>query len=111
MLPHVTPEAYRERAEQLRQHKIQTTNWLIETFFKRATFENFVSMIEQLPPGISELVTHPGYVDEPLRNLDTDYIEGRETELEILTHPLVKAVLDEYNVVLVDFSMLRTAKK
>ena len=40
-----------------------------------------------LPPGVTELMVHPGYVDETLTRLHTRLLDARADEVDLLTDP------------------------
>jgi predicted glycoside hydrolase/deacetylase ChbG (UPF0249 family) len=42
-------------------------------------------MVTALPPGVTELMVHPGYVDEPLTRLNTRLLDARADEVDLLT--------------------------
>ncbi len=65
------------------------------------------SIVGGLPDGISELVTHPGRVDDDLRAV-TSLRERRELELATLLSPRLRQVLKEKGVRLVSFDALQT---
>jgi len=70
-----------------------TKNWLI-------------SLIEQLPPGVSELMCHPGYNDDELGVVKTRLRASRANELRLLTDLEFVEKLKENDVKLVNFSSL-----
>lgn len=70
-----------------------TKRWLIE-------------LIERLPAGSSELMSHPGYDDDELGGVKTRLRESRMNELRLLTDPDVLAKLKEKGVKLINFSEL-----
>jgi hopanoid biosynthesis associated protein HpnK len=43
------------------------------------------TMISALPPGVTELMVHPGYVDERLERLNTRLLDARADEVDLLT--------------------------
>lgn len=73
---------------------------------KHWTREQFVRRLEQLPAGISEIMVHPGYVDQDLRNISS-FQSGREVERKILSDPSLCEVLDRLNIKLINFRDLR----
>lgn len=109
LLPHVTPGAFKRTASELRSAGIPTTNWLVDAFYENARVDSMIAIIEQLPPGISEVPCHPGLVDEALRHSGYGYVEIRAAELKVLLDPRVKAALQQCQVTLVNFSFLRGA--
>jgi chitin disaccharide deacetylase len=63
----------------------------------------FADVVRGLPNGISELMCHPGYVDEELRRTPTRLHVQRERELELLTGREVRDVLDDAAVELTSY--------
>ncbi|MCI0338563.1 MAG: ChbG/HpnK family deacetylase [Acidobacteria bacterium] len=61
-------------------------------------------LIEQLPEGVSELMCHPGYVDDQLENVKTRLRQSRMIELQLLTDPEIMALVNEEGVQLVNYS-------
>jgi predicted glycoside hydrolase/deacetylase ChbG (UPF0249 family) len=43
------------------------------------------AMVRALPPGVTELMVHPGYVDETLTRLHTRLLDARADEVDLLT--------------------------
>ena len=103
----MTPAALEERAALLNAEGIPAPNWYIDANFGNASVENFVAILEQLPPGVSEVMAHPGLVDDQLRELGAGYVEQREAELAVLLDPRLPAALAANRVKLVDFSFVR----
>ncbi|MFQ5612945.1 MAG: carbohydrate deacetylase [Anaerolineae bacterium] len=107
LIPHVIPTAYQKHATLLDADGIKTTNWLVTTLLRRASVDNFISVLRQLPPGVSEIVMHPGLADDQLRSITGEnYIEERSVELSVLLDPRVREALGRYDIRLVDFSIL-----
>lgn len=109
MVRHMTPAAVRRQAELLKLDGVPAPDWFIDGFYGNATVENFLFMLERLPGGISELVVHPGRVDEDLRRLGAGYIEERETELAVLTDPRLREACAAAGVRLAGYEVLRSA--
>lgn len=59
--------------------------------------EDLLRMLERLPVGSTELMCHPGYPDEALRQ-QTSYADGRDLELKALLDPTERAVLQRMGV-------------
>ncbi|HHS97906.1 MAG TPA: carbohydrate deacetylase [Chloroflexi bacterium] len=70
-----------------------------------ATLEHLLDLIAQVPVGVAELMCHPGRVDARLAAV-SGYVQGRERELEILTHPRVRERWVAQGVRLTDFRAL-----
>jgi predicted glycoside hydrolase/deacetylase ChbG (UPF0249 family) len=111
MVQGLPPELLREIARQdigLVQAKgIPHPDHFVQSFSGEAlTLENLLGILEELPEGVSELMTHPGLVDEKLLAKSTYAIE-RERELALLCHPRVEERIGELGIELVNFSVLK----
>ncbi len=69
---------------------IKSTNWFIDSFYNNASVENFFSILEQLPEGLSEIVCHPGL----------------DKELEVLIDEKVKNAFERLNIQLVSWDFI-----
>ncbi len=109
MMKLVSPNAFKEEERLVKQEGIPVTDWLIDSFYGNADTETLISILEQIPPGISELMSHPGYacIEGAPKGMDKSYIQERELELEVLTSKEVKEKLNELNIQLIDFSYLK----
>jgi chitin disaccharide deacetylase len=65
--------------------------------------ELFRSLIENLPDGTWEFVCHPGYHDTELQRQQTRLQKSREQELEILTAPASRELLQRNHVELISY--------
>ena len=63
----------------------------------------FLRIAAHLKPGISELMTHPGTLDEELVRRKTRLLHSREVEKDILLSETVKQSFHENNIVLSHF--------
>ncbi|HSB65690.1 MAG TPA: ChbG/HpnK family deacetylase, partial [Anaerolineales bacterium] len=106
LLPRMTPAAFKRTAIELTRAGIPTTNLLVEALYENPRLDAMIAIIEQLPPGVSEVACHPGVVDDALRQMGYGYVEPRSAELAVLLDPQVKAALQRCQVRLVDFSFL-----
>ncbi len=86
----ISPRAIVEQENRMLSEGIISTNWFIDNFYKNASVANFISILEQLPAGTSEIMCHPG-------------LNG---ELEVLTNPSVKKAIHTLGIHLVSWSML-----
>ena len=85
------------------RHKPRWPDYTERRFYDEGvTFENLHHILEDLPPGVTELICHPGYVDD----LVGDYIQPRETELSLLTHPDIRNLVAESDVQCITFAQL-----
>lgn len=92
-----------EVGEHLQREGIATTSRFIEDFFgSGARLEVLLQILGTLEPGTTELMCHPARVDEALRG-DSSYVEEREQELAVLTHPESIRAVQENNILLTHF--------
>ena len=63
----------------------------------------FRLILEDLPDGTWEFVTHPGYNDGDLKNVWTRLRESRETELQLLTSAAVREMLGQSGIELISY--------
>lgn len=68
------------------------------------TLQTFRQLIESLPEGTWEFVTHPGYNDAELKNIKTRLRHSRESELEILTSTEVRELLKREQIELISYA-------
>ncbi len=73
----------------------QTTGELRQT--------NLIGTLQKLPPGLTELMCHPGKLGPELRAAATRLKESREIELEALVSPDVRRTIDERQIQLVNY--------
>ena len=64
------------------------------------------ALLENMPEGTWELVCHPGYNDADLGKVRTRLRESREQELEILTNPDVRRLIDSLGIELITYNEL-----
>ena len=67
------------------------------------TPQNFSLLIENLPEGTWEFVTHPGYTDSELDGIKTRLRHSRENESAILTSPQTKELLQREQIQLISY--------
>jgi len=79
---------------------LTATGWLDAEVLQR--------LICHLPEGTSELMCHPGYVDDQLRRMPTRLMAQREQELQALVRPEIRQVLAQEGVTLINYRDLYT---
>ncbi len=91
----------------LRDSGVPHPDHFVGEFFgaKMLNLESLLQILRGLPPGLSEMMTHPGLADEQLRR-ESGYAVERERELELLCHPQVREQITELDIELVNFSVL-----
>jgi len=63
----------------------------------------FRAIIQDLSPGIHEVMCHPGYVDAELRKTPTRLSEQREREVELLTGRDIRHLIEDTGIQLVSY--------
>jgi chitin disaccharide deacetylase len=79
--------------------------FLVNFYDEGATQEKLVRLIDQLDEGTSEIMCHPGYVDDAFVK-ESVYNKQRERELKILTDPSIKEAIQSNGINLVTFAEL-----
>jgi predicted glycoside hydrolase/deacetylase ChbG (UPF0249 family) len=59
-----------------------------------------------IPDGTWEFVCHPGYNDSDLQQANTRLRESRETELQVLTLPAARQLLEDQGIRLISYHEL-----
>jgi predicted glycoside hydrolase/deacetylase ChbG (UPF0249 family) len=70
------------------------------------TREGVESLLNNLPEGTTELMCHPGYLDEGLRRSETRLQESRQVELDILTDPGVRKLVATRGIRLISYQLI-----
>jgi predicted glycoside hydrolase/deacetylase ChbG (UPF0249 family) len=66
-------------------------------------------LLRALPEGTTELMTHPGFMDEQLRKSPTRLQASREQEVRILTDNHIRNVVASEGIRLIDYSFAAEA--
>jgi hypothetical protein len=75
----------------LRAAGVPTTDRFVERFFgAQATLETLLELLDGVGPGSTEVMCHPGRVDDELR-AGSSYVAERERETTVLCDPAVSA--------------------
>jgi predicted glycoside hydrolase/deacetylase ChbG (UPF0249 family) len=91
----------------VRQAKMKTTDGTIGVAVTGLLDRNLLKrLIEAMPDGTWELVTHPGYNDQELANATTELKESRSVELQVLTSPELQDLLRRRGVELISYRNL-----
>ena len=91
MMKKVGVDAFIEQERKTKEYGIKTPDWFIDVFYENADNETFLSIIDQLPNGVSEIMCHPG---------------SSENEIKILTDPEIKSNIEEKGIELTDFTII-----
>jgi predicted glycoside hydrolase/deacetylase ChbG (UPF0249 family) len=70
------------------------------------TREGVEKLLRNLPEGTTELMTHPGYVDEDLRRSATRLQQSRQAELEILTDARIRKIVATVGIRLISYHLM-----
>lgn len=99
--------AVRVNWDLLQRHPVRTTHHFVQSFFgdQALTVTHLLHILDSLPDGTTELMTHPGLADDALRQ-ESRYTTQREKELALLCHPSVKQHIVELNIKLITFADL-----
>lgn len=79
--------------------------FVVDFYDDRATREELLDIIQNLPDGTTEIMCHPGYTDDAFAK-ESIYNHQRDRELEILIDPSVKESLRANGIQLVTFAEL-----
>ena len=90
--------------EQAHRAGIATTNYFCGIAQTGALIREGVErLLEILPDGYTELMCHPGYVDEDLLNSPTRLQQSRQTELTIFTDANIRKLVATRGIRLINF--------
>ena len=79
--------------------------FLVDFYDDGATQEVLLRQIDSISDGITEIMCHPGYVDEAFAK-ESVYNFQRERELKILTDPIIKKAIQARGIELISFAEL-----
>jgi predicted glycoside hydrolase/deacetylase ChbG (UPF0249 family) len=79
--------------------------FFVNFYDETATKENLRDILNAVSDGTSEIMCHPGYVDDAFAK-ESVYNFQRARELEILTDPKIKEAIDAQNIKLINFADL-----
>jgi predicted glycoside hydrolase/deacetylase ChbG (UPF0249 family) len=86
-------------------HPRHPDHFIVDFYDDRATREELLNMINNLPDGTTEIMCHPGYTDETFAK-ESVYNDQRDRELEILTDPAIKETIRSKGIELITFASL-----
>lgn len=90
----------------IRQFDLRRPDCFLADFYDEdATHEKLLDILNNLNEGTSEVMCHPGYVDEAFVN-ESVYNRQRERELHILTDPSIKEAVQANGIELITFAKL-----
>ncbi len=106
LLHQITPAAYWHELHQITADDIATPDRFIAGFSGTTTRHDVAQLLAKLPAGVSELMVHPGFVDDQLRRLGGTAVASRPAELWLLVNPSLRALLQTSGIRLVSFRSL-----
>ena len=80
--------------------------FVVDFYDEGATTDNLLKIINHLPEGTTEIMCHPGYVDQTFAEKESVYNFQREREVTILTDPAVKKAIQANGIELISFADL-----
>lgn len=96
--------AARENWRRLSEKPVRAPDHFIAGFYAdNVSVEYLLSLLDRLPDGVTELMTHPGYSDETLA-AESAYSAKREDEVAVLTDPRVRQRLTSLGIELTTFA-------
>jgi chitin disaccharide deacetylase len=113
LFPYVQVPVWRHRLRKLRATNLRQPDYFIDHFYGDPSPSNLLDILRNLPPGSSELLTHPGMppYDDPLpHGLDPAFVAPREAELATLLSPYIRDQVEALGIELITFGDLTTMK-
>jgi predicted glycoside hydrolase/deacetylase ChbG (UPF0249 family) len=105
-IPSELEETYKRVPDLIREFNPRKPDIFVVDFYDEgATEEELLNIINNLPDGTSEIMCHPGYVDDAFVQ-ESAYNKQRERELEILTDPSVRERIQAKQIELITFAEL-----
>jgi predicted glycoside hydrolase/deacetylase ChbG (UPF0249 family) len=87
-------------------HPRRPDAFFVNFYDETATKEQLLNILNMVGEGTSEIMCHPGHVDEAFAK-ESVYNFQRERELQILTDPSIKHAIEEREIKLITFAKLR----
>jgi predicted glycoside hydrolase/deacetylase ChbG (UPF0249 family) len=79
--------------------------FVVDFYDERATREELLHIIKNLPEGTTEIMCHPGYTDDTFAK-ESVYNDQRDRELKILTDPSIQEAIQANGIQLITFAEL-----
>ncbi|HEX6269254.1 MAG TPA: carbohydrate deacetylase [Anaerolineales bacterium] len=99
-------ETYKHVPDLVREFRPRRPDVFVVDFYDEgATEEELLNIINNLPDGTSEIMCHPGHVDEALIK-QSSYNRQREREFKILTNPSIREAIQANGIDLITFAEL-----
>lgn len=85
---------------------VMPDHFIGDFYAERAILGELLLMLLDVPEGVTELMCHPGEVDDVLR-ATSRYVEKREDELRWLTHPSTRELIHSEFIQLITFADIK----
>lgn len=93
-------------AHRFRKEGVKTTDYFVQDFYgDKVSKENFISIINNLQDGSTEICSHPALIDEELVKVSS-YVTERLEELKTYTDAGIIKLISEENIELINFTKL-----
>ena len=80
-------------------------NFYSSFYDETANFNNLINILSNLPIGTSEMMCHPGFVDQELIS-GSSYNVKRKNELDLLANPVIISFIRDHDIHLINYSQL-----
>ncbi|MBP1964473.1 carbohydrate deacetylase [Paenibacillus aceris] len=84
---------------------LKTDHIILDTYDKQDGLHQLLHYLHQLPEGTTEVMCHPGYIDDTLRSI-SEWTEPREAEMAVYRDPMVKTTYQALGIQPIHFGML-----
>jgi len=96
----------RENWRRLAEKPVRAPDHFVAGFYgDNVSVEYLLGVLDRLPDGVSDLMTHPGYSDETLA-AESAYSAKRDDEVAVLTDPRVRQRIADLGIELTTFAAL-----
>ncbi len=96
-------ETKRGIAEMSSKSTVWHPDYFIRSFYgNNSTKEFLLKVLDNLEPGVTEMMCHPGYCDATLKTMSVYTVE-RERELRIFMDPDIRSFMENHQIELTDF--------
>ncbi|MBE3589878.1 MAG: carbohydrate deacetylase [Firmicutes bacterium] len=91
-------------------HPPTTDRLISDVYFMGDGRERFLARIRSIGPGVTEIMTHPGYVDDDVR-LHSAWTDQRAEEARVLADPSLAAAMSAQGLRRIHFGQLAAARR
>ena len=99
----------RQNWQRLAEKPVRAPDRFIAGFYgDTVSVDYLLNLLDRLPDGVNELMTHPGYSDEALA-AGSSYNTARETEIAVLTDPRIRQRVADLGIELTTYASLQVS--